>query len=122
MISFWNFIGLLIVILGGLLLLLFLARYRKKSPSPVRVIPALERFRQAVGLSVEDGRRLHVSLGSASIVQPNNASALVGLAALERLAGVSMLSDRPPGGYQRRRDPVRSQPGYAPCRLPRRKR
>ena len=46
----------------------------------------MQRLRRALGLAVEDGSRLHVSLGKASIFSPTNASALVGLATLERVA------------------------------------
>ena len=95
-----NLIALVLVLLAaGIILapvfLTTLSRRKSTSQGALRVIPALEALRKAVGLSVEDGRRLHISLGNASILDPNNASALVGLSALERLTQVSMSSDRP---------------------------
>jgi hypothetical protein len=45
---------------------------------------------------VEDGTRLHVSIGKSSIISPNNASGLVGLSMLERIGMLSSVSDRPP--------------------------
>lgn len=61
-----------------------------------RPIRAFQRLRRAIGLAVEDGTRLHVSIGQASIVSPNNASALVGLSTIERIGQMSSVSDRPP--------------------------
>jgi hypothetical protein len=94
-----NLIGLALVLLAAGLILapVFLASLKRgKAPRQgLRVIPALEALRKAVGLSVEDGRRLHISLGSASILDSDNASALVGLSALEQLTQISMSSDRP---------------------------
>jgi hypothetical protein len=57
---------------------------------------ALRRTRRAIGLSVEDGKRIHVSIGKASILSPNNASGLVGLNTIDRISQFSMISDRPP--------------------------
>jgi hypothetical protein len=56
----------------------------------------MQRLRRAIGLAVEDGSRLHVSLGRSSIISPTNASALVGLSTLERIGMLSSVSDRPP--------------------------
>ena len=94
-----NLVGLALVLLAAGLILapVFFSTVsgRKSTRHGLRVIPALEALRKAVGLSVEDGRRLHVSLGSASILDATNASAMVGLSALEQLTRVSMSSDRP---------------------------
>jgi hypothetical protein len=49
-----------------------------------------------VGLAVEDGSRMHVSLGKSSIFSPTNSSALIALAALEQISQMSSVSDRPP--------------------------
>jgi hypothetical protein len=53
-------------------------------------------LRRAIGRSVEEGGRIHVSIGKASIFSPNNASALVGLSTTDRIAQFSSVSDRPP--------------------------
>ena len=45
------------------ILMLALAYLRRKSHPVFRDIPAFTHLRQAVGLVVEDGSRLHVSLG-----------------------------------------------------------
>ncbi len=91
-----SFIGLaLVVISAGLMLVFALPRFRQ-GRSTLRPITALQRLRRAIGLAVEDGTRLHVSIGKSSIFSATNASALVGLSTLERVAQLSLVSDRPP--------------------------
>ncbi len=87
--------------------------FRSAQPArAVRVISAFQRLRRALGLAVEDGKRLHVSLGHASILNSNGASALVGLSTLERVAQLSSLGRPPTGGNQRGWLPGNSQSGY----------
>jgi hypothetical protein len=45
---------------------------------------------------VEDGKRLHIALGEGDLTNPVNASALIGLTTLERIAQMGKVSDRPP--------------------------
>lgn len=87
-------IGLGIIFLSAALIFLF--SVLKRPGSGLRAISGVQRLRRAIGLAVEDGKRLHISLGKASIVSPHSASALVGLSVLERLAEVSTVSDKPP--------------------------
>lgn len=77
------------------LIILALPRYNR-GPRSLRTIPALQRLRRAMGLAVEDGKRLHVSLGKSSLLEPTSPSALVGLSTLERIAQLAIKSDRPP--------------------------
>ena len=77
-------------------LMLGLAFLHRKKPSVFRDIPAFTRLRQAVGLVVEDGSRLHVSLGHGALTTPQSASALAGLALLHRLANLTSAGDQPP--------------------------
>jgi hypothetical protein len=69
---------------------------RRKSPPTFRDIPAFTHLKQAIGRVVEDGSRLHVSLGRAALTTPQSASALAGLALLNRLADLTSASDKPP--------------------------
>ncbi len=69
---------------------------RRKSKSRFRVIPQLNRLYRAVGLSVEDGTRLFVSVGRASLLTPRAAAPLAGLDMLRYLTERTSLSDRPP--------------------------
>jgi hypothetical protein len=89
-------LGLLLILISAGLLFAFSLPQRGRSRVVLRPMRAFQRLRRAIGLAVEDGTRLHVSLGQASIVSPNNASALIGLSTLERVGFLSSVSDRPP--------------------------
>lgn len=94
-------LGLLLVLAAAALMFIFslpgtVTRRRARSRVVLRPILAMQRLRRAIGLAVEDGSRLHVSLGKSSMVSPTNASALAALSALERIGTLSSLSDRPP--------------------------
>ncbi len=69
---------------------------RRKSPPTLRDIPAFTLLRRAIGRVVEDGSRLHVSLGRSAMVTPQSASSLAGLALLGRLAELTSGGDKPP--------------------------
>jgi uncharacterized protein DUF6754 len=77
-------------------LLLALTVWRRRSPATLRPIEAYERLNRAVGLAVENGTRLHISLGRGSLSTARGGSALAGLAMLRRLAERTSASDRPP--------------------------
>jgi hypothetical protein len=78
------------------LLLLGLTLWRRRSPGAFRVIDAYERLNRSVGLAVENGTRLHISLGRGNLFTARGGSALVALAMLRRLAERTSVSDRPP--------------------------
>ena len=86
-------LGLLILtallLLGGTLL-------RRRYPGAFRPIEAFERLNRAVGLAVESGTRLHISLGRGNLFTTRGASALAALAMLRKLSERTSLSDRPP--------------------------
>jgi hypothetical protein len=88
-------IGLVLVLVtAGLLLgLIFI---RRKSTPAFREIPAFTRLKRSIGISVEDGTRLHVSLGRGGLQTPQGAPALAGLAMLRHLAEQTSASDKPP--------------------------
>src|SRR4030095_3617834 len=69
---------------------------QRRSPFSFRKISAFSRVRRAVSLVVEDGTRLHVSLGHGSLLPPLRAAAFAGFSLLRRLGEVTSLSDRPP--------------------------
>jgi hypothetical protein len=91
-----NLAGLAVVVLCAILMVIFRVVYRKQPLRGLRLIPAFNRLRQAIGLAVEDGSRMHISLGNASPYSQQSASALVGLSALERVTQLSAASDQPP--------------------------
>jgi hypothetical protein len=91
-----SIIGLVLLLATAGLMFWFSLSQRDRSTRALRSIAALRRTRRAIGLSVEDGKRIHVSIGKASILSPNNASGLVGLNTIDRISQISMISDRPP--------------------------
>lgn len=84
-----------LLILAALLLLVFIF-LRRRSPAALRRIDAYERLNRAVGLAVENGTRLHVSLGRGNLFTTRGASALAGLAMLRKLSENTSVSDNPP--------------------------
>ena len=84
-----------IVAITGLLLLGFTI-LRRRSPAVLRPIEAFERLNHVIGLAVEMGTRLHISLGRGNLLAARGGSALAGLAMLRRLAERTSISDRPP--------------------------
>jgi len=78
------------------LLLLALTFIRRKTPAVLRRIEAYERLNRAVGLAVENGTRLHISLGRGNLFTSRGGSALAGLALLRRIVERTSVSDRPP--------------------------
>lgn len=77
-------------------LLLMVTIWKRRSPSVLREIPALTRLYRMIGLSVEDGTRLHISLGHGSMLESRGNSALAGLAILRAIAEKTSVSDKPP--------------------------
>jgi hypothetical protein len=86
-------LGLLIL---TAVLLLGVVVLRRRFPIAFRPIEAYERLNRAVGLSVESGTRLHISLGRGNLFTSRGASALAALAMLRKLSERTSLSDRPP--------------------------
>ncbi len=85
--------GLILLAAGLLLLFTFLA---KKSRTVLRKIPAFARMQHAIDLTVEDGTRLHISLGSGELQKPQGAATLAGLGMLRHTSERTVLSDRAP--------------------------
>ena len=88
-------IGFALVLVSAVLII-GLAAWRRKSPPVFRDIPTFARMRHAVGRVVEDGTRLHVSLGHGALTTPQSASGLAGLVLLGRLAELTSAGDQPP--------------------------
>lgn len=86
----------LTIFLAAALLLLIFTFMRRRSPAVFRRIEAYERLNRAVGLAVEGGTRLHVSIGRGNLFTARGGSALAGLAMLRRLSERTSLSDHPP--------------------------
>ena len=68
-----------LLLLAALLLVGFIF-LRRRTPASVRRIEAYERLNRSVGLAVENGTRLHISLGRGNLFTARGGSALAGLA------------------------------------------
>lgn len=96
-----NLPGLIFVVLFvGLMLVLSFAFSRRAERAPSRLqlreIPAFGRLAHGIGLAVEAGRRLHLSLGRGGVLGLPGASTFVGLSLLNRVARTASVSDFPP--------------------------
>jgi hypothetical protein len=88
-------IGFLIVGLTAGLILFLAIFVRRKRPS-WRKIPVIEELYRQVGLSVEDGRRQHFSIGRASLLSPESMASLVAVEAFRKVARDTSRGDYPP--------------------------
>ena len=77
------------ILLGGITL------WKQRSPAQLREIPAFTKLAHALGLSIEDGKRLHISLGRGSLLYARGGSAFAGLALLRNIAERTSVSDMP---------------------------
>ena len=89
-------LGLAFVVIFLAIMIVFAAAGRILPGQNLRGIPAFARLGRAIGLAVEAGKRLHISLGWGGFSEFQGASALVGLTVLERIARLASISDRPP--------------------------
>ncbi len=85
----------LIIIAVSTLLLFVITLWKRRSPANMREIPAFTRLYRTLGLSMEDGTRLHISLGRGSLLDAHGGSALAGLAMLRHIAERTSVSDQP---------------------------
>jgi hypothetical protein len=85
----------LVILAGSAFLLFIITLWKRTSPAHLREIPALTRLYRTLGLSMEDGTRLHISLGRGSLLDAHGGSALAGLAMLRHIAERTSVSDQP---------------------------
>jgi len=88
--------GFIFILLFAGLIALFFFIGRGQTSRKLREIPAFLRLRRSVGLAVEAGTRVHVSLGRGGLNGLPGGSALVGLTVLDRVSRAASSSDRPP--------------------------
>jgi hypothetical protein len=91
-----NILGFIFILAFFGLMVFFAIRSRSKPTGPLRDIPAFDKLRRSIGLSVEAGQRLHLSLGRGNLISTQSAVAYIGLSALARIARATSVSDRPP--------------------------
>jgi hypothetical protein len=86
--------ALIILIFVSFLLIVISVLTRKSMPR-LREIPAFTRLIRTLGLSIEDGKRLHISLGHGSLLDERGGSAFAGLATLQIISEKTSVSDMP---------------------------
>jgi hypothetical protein len=64
-------------------------------PTTLRALPAFEELRSAIERAVEAGQRVHLSLGTGTLIGGESGPALAGLTALSQTAEVTLESDLP---------------------------
>jgi hypothetical protein len=89
-------LGFIFILIFFGLMILFAASNRSRPGISLRRIPAFTKLRRVIGLAVEAGNRLHISIGQGGVIGTESASAFVGLSVLERLARSASTSDNPP--------------------------
>jgi hypothetical protein len=81
-------------LMAGLILAFSLAR--RTSWPTFRHMPPFDALAVDLGRSVEAGTRLHVALGSGSLISNEAAASLIGLSTLSQIATAGSVSDKPP--------------------------
>ena len=94
-----NSLGLLGLIFVGIffgLMITSAVLLRQREGMILREISAFTRLQRAIGLAVEAGSRLHISLGRGHLLSTQSGIGYVGFSILGRIARSTSISDRPP--------------------------
>ncbi len=94
--TFAGLMSLIFILIFLGLIILALVAGRGRTELELRQISAFEKLRRAIGLAMEAGSRLHISLGRGTITGPESAAAFVGLSMLEHMARSASTGDKPP--------------------------
>ena len=91
-----NILGFFVVLIFFGLMIAVATLIRQREAPKLREIAAFKRLGRAIGLAVEAGSRLHVSLGRGQMLSRQSAIGFVGLSILDRIGRSTSISDRPP--------------------------
>ncbi|MEA3351402.1 MAG: DUF6754 domain-containing protein [Chloroflexota bacterium] len=94
--TIFGIIGLAFILVFFGLIILFTIVGREQPAANLRSISAFTKLRRAIGLAVESGSSLHLSIGRGNLTGTEGAIAFVGLSVLERLVRLTSTSDNPP--------------------------
>lgn len=94
--SLSSLLGLVLILAFAGIMVFFALRSRKEPRANLREIPAFTRLRRGLGLAVEAGERIHISLGYGGVTGVPGGSTLLGLGLLQRVARTASVSDYPP--------------------------
>jgi hypothetical protein len=84
-----------ILVFVGLILLFTIAKSERPEDN-LRRISAFDQLKRSIGLAVESGSRLHISLGRGNLTGTESAVAFVGLSTLEGMIRSASTGDNPP--------------------------
>jgi hypothetical protein len=88
MLGIFIFVGFCILLLGFVYL-------GPRLPFSIRQLEGFDALRRELERAVESGERVHLSLGTGSVIGQQSAPAFAGLAVLARLASSTAMSDKP---------------------------
>ncbi len=88
--------GLLFVLLFLGLIMGFTLRGRDRTLTPRRRNLGFDKIQDAIGLAVESGGRLHISIGWGGLLGIPGVGSLIGLSIGRRVAKIASMSDKPP--------------------------
>jgi len=89
-------LGLIFIGLFLIVMILWVVFDRKGMHGKLREISAFAKLNHEIGLAVEAGQRLHLSLGYGGVLGWHSGSAFVGLNILKRIAQIASIADKPP--------------------------
>lgn len=95
----WISFGVVIVFAAIMVGFGLAARRRTQAGLPLwelRNIPAFAKLTRGIGLTVEAGQRLHLSLGHGGVFYLPGAATFLGLSVLNRVSNTAAVSDHPP--------------------------
>ena len=93
--NFQNNLAIFIILFSSITLII-LVFLREKNIFHIKNNPAVRSLRKYIGLSIEQGKRIHVSIGNSKIIQVSGAASLISLSVLEKIFHLSSMSDKPP--------------------------
>lgn len=83
------------ILVGFAVLLIVRTGTERRWPTTLRALPAFDELRRAIERAVEAGQRVHLSLGTGTLIGGDSGPALAGLTALSQTAELTLESDRP---------------------------
>lgn len=88
-------VAIFFLVVAVLAIILF-SIFDKKKFLTIRSLSALDNFKKVFGFSIEQGKRMHISLGTARIDELAGSASLISLNAMNTYAQQSLLGDKPP--------------------------
>jgi len=76
--------------------LISLTFLEKKKWLSLRTLNPIKKYLRTIGFSIEQGKRIHITLGRSKVEQISGAASIISLTTLRRLSAISNLIDNPP--------------------------